>query len=203
MDNKGKEISGSLVAESKVSAINKIREMGYFPTAIVDQSKEIKKGKKSQVKSMSFFSARVTEKELVTFMRQFATLVNAGLPILRCIRVLEKQNGKRGISFILKDVGASIEGGSSLSDSLMAYQNVFSPLFVNMVHAGEVGGVLDTVLLQLADYFEKSSKLKKKVKKNMIYPLFVLLIAMTVVFCLMVFIIPKFANMFLKLVITL
>jgi type IV pilus assembly protein PilC len=132
-------------------------------------------------------------------MRQFATLVDAGLPILRSIRVLEKQNKQKGISLILKDVGDSVESGNSLSTSLEAYQNVFSSLFVNMVHAGEVGGVLDDVLIQMADYYEKSSKLKKKVKSSMVYPLFVLLIAGSVVSCLMIFIIPKFAKMFTEM----
>jgi type IV pilus assembly protein PilC len=142
---------------------------------------------------------KVKEKDLVTFMRQFATLVDAGLPILRCLRVLERQNQGKGIGLILKDVGDSVESGNSLSNSLMQYQHVFSPLFVNMVHAGEVGGVLDQVLLQMAEYFEKSTKLKKKVKSSMIYPLFVLLVAAAVVSCLMIFIIPKFSRMFTEM----
>ena len=199
MDNKGKEMTGAITAESKVSAINKIREMGYFPTSVLE-TKDVKKtdAKAKEKISFSFFN-KVKEKELVTFMRQFATLVDAGLPILRCLRVLEKQNKGKGMGIVLKSVGDSVESGSSLSVSMQPYSNVFSSLFVNMVHAGEVGGVLDKVLLQMADYFEKSSKLKKKVKSSMIYPSFVLFIALSVVYVLVGFIIPKFAKMFTEM----
>lgn len=201
MDTKGKEVSGVISAESKVSAINKIREMGYYPTSVNEQKGQKKTVQKasSGKKGLSLFSSRVKEKDLVNFMRQFATLVDAGLPILRCLRVLEKQNQGKGIGVILKDVGDGVESGDSLSVCLTPFQNIFSSLFVNMVHAGEVGGVLDQVLLQMADYYEKSSKLKKKVKSAMIYPLFVLFIALTVVACLMIFIIPKFAQMFIDM----
>ncbi|MBN2144987.1 MAG: type II secretion system F family protein [Candidatus Aureabacteria bacterium] len=200
IDNKGKEISGSIIAESKVSAINKIREMGYFPTSVTEKKEQDKSSSQKGIKSFSlkdFLTKKsVKEKELVTFMRQFATLVDAGLPILRGIRVLEKQNQGKGLQSVLKDVGDSVESGNSLSASLMTFQNIFSPLFVNMVHAGEVGGVLDKVLLQMADYFEKTAKLKKKIKAAMVYPVTVLVIAMTVVYGLVSFIIPKFAKMF-------
>ncbi|EKD26346.1 MAG: hypothetical protein ACD_79C01243G0003 [uncultured bacterium] len=201
MDNKGKEITGVIVAESKVSAINKIRDMGYFPTSVVENKSSAKKTHQYKTApKMGFFSNRnVKEKELVTFMRQFATLVDAGLPILRCLRVLEKQNKGKALNFILKDVGDSIESGVSLSNALQNYQHIFSPLFVNMVNAGEVGGVLDQILIQMAEYYEKSSKLKKKVKSSMIYPLFVLIIAMIVVSALIIFIIPKFAKMFTEM----
>ena len=199
MDNKGKEISGSITSESKISAINKIREMGYFPTS-VNEGKE-NKTSGTQAKDKKIFSIfnRIKEKDLVTFMRQFATLVDAGLPILRGLRVLEKQNKNKPLGNILKNVSDSVESGNSLSISLKEYENVFSPLFVNMVHAGEVGGVLDKVLLQMAEYYEKSSKLKKKVKSSMIYPSFVLLVAMVVVYGLIAFIIPKFSKMFLEM----
>jgi type IV pilus assembly protein PilC len=209
MDNKGREISGSIVAESKVNAINKIRELGYFPTAVNEKKEERKKTKLSTTpagatkswRDWSLFSSRkVHEKDLVTFMRQFATLVDAGLPILRGLRVLEKQNqGRGGLRFILKEVGDSVESGNSLSSSMMAYQNVFSPLFVNMISAGEVGGVLDKVLLQMADYFEKNMRLKKKVYSAMFYPIAVMSIALIVVYILVSFIIPKFAKMFIEM----
>ncbi len=207
MDNKGREVSGSINAESKVNAINKIREMGYFPTA-VNEKKEEKKAKQAAAPgvvaskaSWNIFSNRkVKEKDLVTFMRQFATLVDAGLPILRGLRVLEKQNqGRGGLRYILKEVGDSVESGNSLSSSMMGYQNIFSPLFVNMVSAGEVGGVLDKVLVQMADYFEKSMRLRKKVYSAMFYPVTVMSIAMIVVYILVGFIIPKFAKMFTEM----
>lgn len=199
MDNKGKEISGSITSESKISAINKIREMGYFPTS-VKEGKETK-ASGTQVHDKHFLSIfkTVKEKDLVTFMRQFATLVDAGLPILRGLRVLEKQNKGRPLGNVLKSVSDSVESGNALSVSMKEYEHVFSPLFINMVHAGEVGGVLDKVLLQMADYYEKSSKLKKKVKSSMVYPSFVLLVAGIVVYGLIAFIIPKFSKMFLEM----
>jgi len=209
MDSKGREVSGSIVAESKVNAINKIRELGYFATAL-NEKKEEKKSKqlalgststKSSWRDWNLFSTyKVKEKDLVTFMRQFATLVDAGLPILRGLRVLEKQNqGKGGLRLILKEVGDSVESGNSLSHSMMGYQNVFSPLFVNMVSAGEAGGVLDKVLLQMADYFEKNMRLKKKVYSAMFYPVAVMTIALIVVYVLVGFIIPKFSKMFVEM----
>ncbi len=199
MDNKGKEISGSITSESKISAINKIREMGYFPTSVTE-GKETKTSS-APILDKSFFSffKKVKEKDLVTFMRQFATLVDAGLPILRGLRVLEKQNKNRPMGTVLKNISDSVESGNSLSVSMKDYEDVFSPLFINMIHAGEVGGVLDKVLLQMADYYEKSSKLKKKVKSSMVYPSFVLLVAGVVVYGLIVFIIPKFSKMFLEM----
>lgn len=199
MDNKGKEISGSITSESKISAINKIREMGYFPTS-VNEGKETKTaGAQVHDKHFLSFFKTVKEKDLVTFMRQFATLVDAGLPILRGLRVLEKQNKNRPLGNVLKNVSDSVESGNSLSVSMKEYEHVFSPLFINMVHAGEVGGVLDKVLLQMAEYYEKSSKLKKRVKSSMVYPSFVLLIAGIVVYGLIAFIIPKFSKMFLEM----
>ena len=100
---------------------------------------------------------------------------------------------------VLKNISDSVESGNSLSVSMKDYEDVFSPLFINMIHAGEVGGVLDKVLLQMADYYEKSSKLKKKVKSSMVYPSFVLLVAGVVVYGLIAFIIPKFSKMFLEM----
>lgn len=199
MDNKGKEISGSITSESKISAINKIREMGYFPTSVTE-GKETKTASAPILdKSFFRFFKKVKEKDLVTFMRQFATLVDAGLPILRGLRVLEKQNKNRPMGAVLKNISDSVESGNSLSVSMKGYEDVFSPLFINMIHAGEVGGVLDKVLLQMADYYEKSSKLKKKVKSSMVYPSFVLLVAGVVVYGLIAFIIPKFSKMFLEM----
>ena len=135
--------------------------------------------------------------DITLFTRQLATLLDAGLPLVRSIRILQDQQSDGSqLKIVLRDVASSVEGGKTFSDSLSKYPNVFDGLFVNMVRAGEAGGVLETILNRLADFSEKSEKLKKKVKSAMTYPAVVLSIAGIVVVFLLTFVVPRFQSMF-------
>ncbi|MBN1522091.1 MAG: type II secretion system F family protein [Candidatus Aureabacteria bacterium] len=196
MDSKGKSSQGVIEADSTIEAINRIREMGLYPTSVTEKKKKAATAVRAKKPLFSFLGNRIKQKEYIAFMRQFATLVDAGLPILRSVRVLEDQQTNLYFKKVLDDVGGSIESGNSLSDSLRRFPNAFSELFINMVKAGEAGGVLDQVLLRMAVYYEKAAKLRRKVKSSMAYPAFVVAIAGGIVYFLLTFVVPKFKIMF-------
>src|ERR1019366_9086485 len=152
---------------------------------------------KKKLKGFSFkFGSGVTNKDLVTFTRLFATMIDAGLPIVQCLDILQGQTDNKHFSVVLKDVKSSVEQGSTFSDSLRKHPKVFDPLYTNLVQAGEVGGILDTILNRLAVYIEKNVKLKRQLKGAMVYPTAVLVIFTIVLTVLLVFVIPAFENMF-------
>lgn len=213
MDQKGKEQKGTIEVASQNEAIGRVKEMGLFPTRIVevDKVKEApqKKGKaagKSAGKKGGLnvniniqipgLSGRVKSKVLTTFTRQLATLVDAGLPLLRGLRVLEKQERNPTLKSILGDLALSIEGGSTFSEALAQHPKVFNRLFVNMVKAGELGGVLEVVLTRLAEFMEKAQKIKGKVIAAMFYPVAVLVVAVGILILLMVKVVPQFKTVF-------
>src|SRR5208283_364877 len=141
-------------------------------------------------------SGRVKSKVLTTFTRQLATLVDAGLPLLRGLRVLEKQERNPTLKGIIGELSLSIEGGSTFSEGLAQHPKVFNKLFVNMVKAGELGGVLEVVLKRLAEFSEKAQKIKGKVKAALFYPVAVLIVAVGIMILLMCFVVPKFKDVF-------
>src|SRR5208283_1951314 len=141
-------------------------------------------------------SGRVKSKVLTTFTRQLATLVDAGLPLLRGLRVLEKQEKNVTLKGIIGELALSIEGGSTFSEGLAQHPKVFNRLFVNMVKAGELGGVLEVVLQRLAEFMEKAQKIKGKVKAAMFYPVAVMIVAVAILAVLMTLVIPKFKEVF-------
>ena len=209
MNSSGQEVKDDIEAASSEEAIQKIRAKGYFPTKV--KEKAAKKGaakKKSsgataeEVQSltpkrkMPFSIGGVPQKQLVAFTRQLSTLQDAGLPILRSLQILESQQKPGLFKAIVGGVADDVEGGSSLSESMAHYPKAFDKLFVNMIHAGELGGVLDIILNRLADFMEKAAKLKKKIIGAMIYPLVVIIIAVGIVTMIMIFVIPKFAKIF-------
>lgn len=213
MDQKGKEQKGTIEVASQNEAIGRVKEMGLFPTRIVevDKVKEApqKKGKaagKAAGKKGGLnvniniqipgLSGRVKSKVLTTFTRQLATLVDAGLPLLRGLRVLEKQERNPTLKSILGDLALSIEGGSTFSEALAQHPKVFNRLFVNMVKAGELGGVLEVVLTRLAEFMEKAQKIKGKVIAAMFYPVAVLVVAVGILILLMVKVVPQFKTVF-------
>ncbi len=211
MDAHGKETKGTLEVSSQNEAIGRVKEMGLFPTKIVelDRSKEKpqkqgKAGPKAKKKrgaaniqiKIPGLSGRVKSKVLATFTRQLATLVDAGLPLLRGLRVLEKQERNVTLKDILGDLALSIEGGSTFSEGLAQHPKVFNRLFVNMVKAGELGGVLEVVLTRLSEFMEKAQKIKGKVVAAMFYPCAVITVAIGILFLLMEFIVPKFEEVF-------
>src|SRR5215208_1476508 len=212
MDSRGKETKGTLEVNNQNEAIGRLKEMGFFPTKVVevDKTKEKteakgKTGKGPKKKGaldinlnirIPGLSGKVKGKVLTAFTRQLATLVDAGLPLLRGLRVLEKQEKNKTLKDIIGQLAMSIEGGSTFSEGLAQHPKVFNRLYVNMVKAGELGGVLEVVLSRLADFMEKAQKIKGKVKAAMFYPAAVMFVAVTILTILMVFVVPKFKQIF-------
>lgn len=210
MDSRGKETKGTLDVASQNEAIGRLKEMGYFPTKVVQvdstkgpakakapAAKGGKKGGKSNINiKIPGLSGRVKPKILTIFTRQLATLVDAGLPLLRGLRVLEKQERNLTLKEAIGKIGLSIEGGSTFSEGLAQHPKIFNKLFVNMVKAGELGGVLEVVLARLAEFQEKAQKIKGKVVAAMFYPVAVMVVAVAILGILMVFVVPKFEAIF-------
>lgn len=213
MDSRGKETKGVLEVGSQNEAINRLKEMGYFPTKVVEDKGKAKDKKakgaparpgqkrKGEINlNIPFLTGRVKSKQLSVFTRQLATLVDAGLPLLRGLRVLEKQEPNPTLRKIIVDLGYAIEGGSTFSEGLAQHPKVFNRLFVNMVKAGELGGVLEVVLARLAEFMEKAEKIKGKVKAALFYPIAVMVVAVLVLAVLLIFVVPKFKAIFQEMV---
>jgi len=213
LDSRGKETKGTIEVTSQNEAIGRVKEMGLFPTKITEAEKVREKsagkkskprakvaGKKGGALSMEIkipgLSGRVKPKVLTTFTRQLATLVDAGLPLLRGLRVLEKQERNVTLKRILGELALAIEGGSTFSEALAQHPKIFNRLFINMVKAGELGGVLEVVLKRLAEFSEKAQKIKGKVKAAMFYPVAVMIVATAILILLMVWVIPQFQEVF-------
>ena len=205
MNSSGQEVKEEIEAGSSEEAIAKIRSKGYFPTKVKEKAgkKTKKKGAAaaaeepmSKKKKMPMSIGGVPRKQLVAFTRQLSTLQDAGLPILRSLQILEQQQKPGLLKAIIGGVGEEVEGGGTLSDAMAKYPKAFDKLYVNMINAGEAGGVLDLILARLADFMEKAAKLKKKVIGAMIYPAVVITIAVGIVSMIMIFVIPKFEQIF-------
>jgi type IV pilus assembly protein PilC len=211
MDSRGKETKGTLDVANQTEAISRLKEMGYFPTKVTEAEKPKEKADKKKAgapsggakkKRGSFnitipgFGGKVKPKVLTTFTRQLATLVDAGLPLLRGLRVLERQERNPNLKRIIGELAVSIEGGSTFSEGLAQHPKVFNRLFVNMVKAGELGGVLEVVLNRLSEFMEKAQKIKGKVVAAMFYPAAVMFVAVAILTILMVFVVPKFKQIF-------
>ncbi|SNB45841.1 type II secretion system F family protein [Geobacter sp. DSM 9736] len=158
--------------------------------------KEEGKGLRKELKLPSFGSGKVETKELVVFTRQFATMIDSGLPLVQCLDILASQQENKTFKDILVKVKESVESGSTFAEALAKHPKAFDQLYVNLVAAGEVGGILDTILGRLAAYIEKAMKLKKQVKGAMVYPSTIMAIAVIVIGVILVFVIPTFAKMF-------
>src|SRR5262245_34714881 len=213
MDQKGKEQKGTIEVASQNEAIGRVKEMGLFPTKIVEVDKakakpEKKAGGGAVAKAggkkkggginikIPGLGGKVKSKIITTFTRQLATLVDAGLPLLRGLRVLEKQERNPTLKSIIGDLALSIEGGSTFSEGLAQHPKVFNRLYVNMVKAGELGGVLEVVLTRLSEFMEKAQKIKGKVIAAMFYPCAVLVVAVSILIILMVKVVPQFKAVF-------
>src|SRR5690348_14182025 len=214
LDAHGKETKGTIEVGSQNEAIGRVKEMGFFPTKIVEAEKPQEKvsRKKSKAAPRSAgkrkggaldiqikipgLSGRVKPKVLTTFTRQLATLVDAGLPLLRGLRVLEKQERNATLRGILGELALAIEGGSTFSEALAQHPKVFNRLFVNMVKAGELGGVLEVVLARLSEFMEKAQKIKGKVIAAMFYPVDVIVVATAILMILMIKVVPAFEQVF-------
>ena len=182
---KGTMERGEISAVNEAAVRLALRRQQIQAIKIEAKAKDILKGFK--------FSRRkkVKEKDIVVFTRQFATMIDAGLPLVQCLEILASQQDNATLKEVLLKVKADVEAGSTFADALRKHPNVFNELFCNLVTAGETGGILDTILNRLAAYIEKSMNLKKKVKTAMVYPIAVLVIAMVVVVGMLVFVIPS------------
>lgn len=208
MDPRGKESKGSIEVANQTEAIGRIKEMGYFPTRVTEAQKtKVDVGKvAARAKSKSRkgildvkipgLGSGVNTKTLTVFTRQLATLVQSGLPLLRGLRVLQEQEKCAPLRSILGDLALSIESGSTFSESLAEHPKVFNRLYVNMVKAGEMGGVLEVVLKRLSEFMEKAQKIKGKVVAAMFYPVAVMIVAVAIMAILMIMVIPKFKDIF-------
>src|SRR5438477_8872791 len=203
MDTSGGEVKDSVEAVNEEEAQQKIRQMGYFVTKITEMAGTGKgKGKKGKgqtgkrKRGQVFTIGGVSSKKLCTFTRQFSTLQDAGLPVLRSLRILEHQMKPGPLKNALIDVVDDVESGSTLSEAFAKHPKCFDRLYVNMVRAGEAGGALETILRRLADFKEKAQSLKRKITGAMVYPIVVILVAVAILTFIMLFIIPKFEKIF-------
>jgi len=206
MNSSGQEVKDEVEANTSEEAIAKIRSKGFFPTKVREKAaKKLAKKKKGAAgdaaplqkkRKMPISIGGVPRKQLVGFTRQLSTLQDAGLPILRSLQILEQQQKPGLLKAIIGGVSDEVEGGGTLSDAMAKFPKAFDKLYVNMINAGEAGGVLDLILARLAEFMEKAAKLKKKVIGAMIYPAVVISIAVGVVSLIMVVVIPKFQGIF-------
>ena len=156
----------------------------------------VKKKPKDLLENVSFLQPVVKQSDVILFCRQFSTMIDAGLPIIQCLDILHSQQENPTFKKMLKNIKENVESGSTLAEALKAYPKQFDDLFVNMIHAGEMGGILDTILRRLSTYMEKAANLKRKVKGAMTYPVVTLLIAVVVLAVILIFVIPVFQEMF-------
>src|SRR6266516_6699840 len=203
MDTTGSEVKDSVDAASEEEAQQKIRNMGYFVTKITEvagkgkgKGKDGKAKKGGRKKGQVFTIGGCSSKALCTFTRQFSTLQDAGLPVLRSLKILEGQMKPGVLKNALLDVVDDVEGGSTLSEAFAKHPKCFDRLYVNMVKAGEAGGALEIILQRLADFKEKAQQLKKKVKGAMVYPIVVIFVAVGILSFIMIKIVPAFEKIF-------
>lgn len=192
-DRAGNLVGGTLIADSEALVLSRLREMGYVPLEVAKQSKV------SLKMQINLRPGRVKLKELAVFSRQFATMVNSGLPILRALAILSDQTGSKELSKVLTSVRLDVEQGSSLSAAMQKHPKVFNDLYVAMVKSGETGGVLDNVLLRLADNTEKEVSLRQRIKSAMTYPVAVVILVSLILSAMLLFVVPQFKSIYATL----
>src|SRR5437762_2330896 len=206
LDARGQEATGLLEAASTNEAIGQLRQAGFFPTSVYEDAKSGPNGKvsrraakmaritrpRARTSIVLFQGKKVKPKVLMIFTRQLATLIDSGLPLLRSLNVLAKQERDAVLKRTIDKLADGVQGGNTFSDALSLHPLIFNDLYVNMVKAGELGGVLEVVLNRLAEFQEKAAKIKGKVKSAMIYPAIVMSMAVAIMGFLLVFIVPKF-----------
>src|SRR3954449_4422408 len=190
-DKGGKLVSGTLEADSQAAVATRLKSMGYAPVSIRQSNAGLKKEL-----AIPGFGKKVKLKDLAIMSRQFATMINSGLSLLRALSILSEQTENKELARVLGEVRNDVESGNSLSSSFAKHPKVFPPLMVNMCKAGEVGGFLDSVLLQIAENYEAEVKLRSKIKSAMTYPVVVFVMAILGVTVMLLFVVPVFAKMF-------
>jgi type IV pilus assembly protein PilC len=198
MDARGQEVRAEVEANTQEEAVAKIRGMGHFPTQIRLKGRRVAATEAKKKKTKSFAFGRVSRKELTQFTRQMSTLQDAGLPILRSLRILEGQTKPGVLKNALQDIIEDVEAGSTLSEAMEKHPKAFDRLYVHTVRAGEAGGVLDQILRKLAEFMEKAMALKRRITGAMVYPVMVISIAVIIVAAIIRFIVPRFEEIFTK-----
>ena len=188
-NRKGETQKGEMDAANENAVRNHLTRLKITPVRIKKKPKDI-------MENISFLQPKVKQNDVILFCRQFSTMIDAGLPIIQCLDILHSQQENPTFKKMLKNIKDNVESGSTLAEALKAYPKQFDDLFVNMVHAGEMGGILDTILRRLSTYMEKAANLKRKVKGAMTYPIVTLLIAIVVLAVILIFVIPVFQEMF-------
>jgi len=211
LDARGQEASGLLEAASSSAAISQLRQSGYFPTSVIEEAIISSDGKETRGRTATaarttkprakkgivlFKRRKVKSKVMMIFTRQLATLIDSGLPLLRSLHVLAKQERDKVMKKTIDKLADSVQSGSTFSDALALHPKIFNDLFVNMVKAGEVGGVLELVLTRLSEFQEKAAKIKNKIISAMVYPVIVMTMAMGILVFLLIFIVPRFQVIF-------
>jgi type IV pilus assembly protein PilC len=186
---KGESKKGEIDATDEVAVRGQLRRQGYKSITVKQKPKDL-------FANIPFMQQKVSEKDVVVFSRIFATMINAGLPLIQCLDLLGKQEQNKTFAKVIGGIKEDIEGGSTLTDALKKYPKIFDNLFVNLVAAGESGGILDVILQRLSGYMEKAMKLKSTVKGAMTYPIIVGVIAVVIIGGLLIFVVPMFQKMF-------
>lgn len=199
LDRGGKQVKGSITAPNEDVIVEKLHSMGYYPLKVVPHKVKASDFDLMTLPIIKTIAHRIKSKHIMTFTRQLATLIDAGLPILRCLNILTEQVESVIFKDKIQQMAKDIEQGSSLSDSMARHKKVFDNLYVNMVRAGEIGGVLEAVLNKIAEFLEKRQALKGKVRSAMMYPVMVTLLAGGIVAFILWKIIPKFVDIFAQL----
>jgi len=197
-DKKGQEVTGVVEADSLALAINQVRSLGFFPTKVKEDAGKLARRQRGvKGKGMSFsIGGMVRQKEITLMTRQLATLIDAGLPLLRSLSILYDQQKPGKLKNILDELVNDVQSGTTFSEGLAKHPKAFDKLYVNMVRAGEVGGMLEVVLNRLADFAEKRQALARKIKSAMVYPIMVILVAGGIVTFLLIKVVPTFAEIF-------
>lgn len=192
-DRAGKVVSGTLEAETQNQVATKLKEMGFAPLQISEEKGVGKKELHLPWKKVA------KQKELAVFSRQFATMINSGLSLLRALNILADQTDNKRFGAVIAEIRSDVEKGTSLSAALARHPKVFSRLYVAMVRAGEIGGVLDSVLLRLAETLEKDVELRSKIKSAMTYPVVVFCLVLLILTAMLIFVVPMFKNLYADL----
>jgi type IV pilus assembly protein PilC len=186
---RGRKVKGEMEAQTPEQVRQNLQRRKITPTKVKQKPKDL-------LENVKFLQPKVKDKDVIIFSRQFSTMIDAGLPLLQCLDILQSQQENPTFKKTLKKIKESVEAGETFADSLKKFPNIFNELFINMVAAGEAGGILDIILQRLSAYMEKMAKLKSQVKGAMTYPAITLLVALVVVSVILVFVIPVFAEMF-------
>jgi type IV pilus assembly protein PilC len=192
-DREGKMLGGTLEAESEEAVVTRLRQLGYSPISI---EAEKSAGLKTELRLPG--TGRVKLKDLAVFSRQFATMINSGLSLLRALTILGEQTGNKRLAQIVTQVRAEVEKGTSLSAAMAKHPRAFNRLYISMVRAGEVGGFLDQVLVKVAETFEKEVELRGKIRSAMTYPVVVFVMVLMIVSAMLIFIVPTFKNLYTR-----